>query len=203
MWCLDKITKIEKDVGYVLGGKPINLSDLAEQFKVTDATVSRNLQRLEEEGYLKRRHTPYGIVLIVLKAKKRFNKNVEPPYKNVKPPYENVEPNKTVSIDKTIDTSGVAAGEIVLLIDSFKEINPSFGKWYGNKTQRAAANRLIETHGLDQLLKIVKILPKTNTMQYVPTITTIVELEDKYAKLKATLEKKKEESLKTKSTVAF
>ena len=101
MWCLDKITMVKDGIGYVLGGKPINLSDLAEQLGVTEMTVSRNLERLEEWGYIKKLRTPYGIVIKVMKAKKRFNKNVGSIglNKNVESRNENVDSNKIVSVD--------------------------------------------------------------------------------------------------------
>lgn len=93
MWLIDKVTKIDEDgTGWVLGGKPIHLQDLANS--VTEDTVSRNLQRLELEGYIVINHAPYGLIIKVLKTKKRFGKNVEPTSakmpggvgKNVEPP---------------------------------------------------------------------------------------------------------------------
>lgn len=74
MWIMDKVTKIDSHgTGWVLGGKAINLDDLAEN--CSKVTVSRNLQRLQTEGYINLQHTPHGIIISVNKAKKRFNKN--------------------------------------------------------------------------------------------------------------------------------
>lgn len=96
MWCLDKITKIdEKGIGYVLGGKPIKLAEIARQMNFHKNTVSQNLAKLEKEGYIHKTLTPYGIVIRVMKAKKRFTGNSEPRT-------QNSEPNKIVSVDNTI-----------------------------------------------------------------------------------------------------
>lgn len=51
--------------------------------------------------------------------------------------------------------------DIDQLIEKFQLLNASVS--YGNKTQRAACQKLIETHGLEKIIKIVEtILPKTN-----------------------------------------
>lgn len=124
LWCLDKVTKIDNEgVGLVLGGKPIQLKDVVGGHRVT---VSRRLTHLEKEGYIKLTHTPYGIVIRVMKVKKRFNKIAKPQAKRInksakeglaktlnpldksaKPVCENAKPNKTVTIDNTEDNNRV------------------------------------------------------------------------------------------------
>ena len=107
LWCLDKVTKIDKNgIGWVLGGKPINLSDISTQLGISRMSVSRNLNRLQQKKYLILTHTPYGIRVKLNKAKKIFFKKDEKklspelstsnPHrnKNVYPRNENVEPNK-------------------------------------------------------------------------------------------------------------
>lgn len=82
MWLLDKITKIDKDgLGWVLGGKPIKLDEMAKN--KSRITVSRNLQTLKKNGYINLKHTPYGIIISVNKAKKRFNKSDKPEIQNI------------------------------------------------------------------------------------------------------------------------
>jgi hypothetical protein len=92
---------------------------------------------------------------------------------------------------------------IVSVIDAFKDVNPSYQKWYPNKTQRAAASHLISIHGLERVLKVVAFLPKSNTMPYFPTITTPSQLEDKWAALEAAAERKRAEINSKKANVAF
>lgn len=81
-------------------------------------------------------------------------------------------------------------GEIIL---SFEGVNPSFKRWYANTTQRGAIDRLIVSHGVEQVKKIIALLPRTNGMQFFPTITTPAQLEDKWAQLESALRRKKEE----------
>ena len=79
MWCIDRVTKIDDEgFGWVLGGKPINLSEPANDMEVHEVTVSRNLTKVEEKGYIKKFLTPNGIRILVSKAKQGFNRNVKP-----------------------------------------------------------------------------------------------------------------------------
>lgn len=111
--------------------------------------------------------------------------------------------NNTHSNNNTHISEGKPSQEIVAVIDAFKEINPAYKKWFGNKTQRASTERLVKEHGLEQLLKVINILPITNKKRYMPTITTPLELEDKWAKLRSNLERIKEEKKELKAQVAF
>jgi hypothetical protein len=88
-----------------------------------------------------------------------------------------------------INTSEQSSPEIPLIIDLFKEVNPSYKKWFGNKTQRGAVSRLLEAHGFEKLEKIIKLLPKSNNQKYCPVITTPLQLEDKFAQLATALQK--------------
>ena len=91
------------------------------------------------------------------------------------------------SIQKKLPASQSDAGLIVELINSFKEVNPSFGRWYGNTTQRGACDRLIAIYGLGQVKKVVALLPRTNKIPYFPTIATPSQLEDKWVHLESAL----------------
>lgn len=78
MWCLDKVTRVdEHEIGWVRGGKPINLQDIAEELGVHPVTVSNHLTKLENEQYIFRVHTAYGIIITVAKAKKRFSRSAK------------------------------------------------------------------------------------------------------------------------------
>lgn len=77
MWLLDHMTRIDGNgYGWVLGGKPIKLAELAQDLGVHRSTVSRSLSRLQEEGYVDVIHAPYGLVIRVCKARKVFGHNV-------------------------------------------------------------------------------------------------------------------------------
>lgn len=78
MWCLDKITKIDEiGIGWVLGGKPINLKSIAEDIGITEPKISKNLNKLKNAGYIGIKRTPYGMIISINKAKKRFAQKVK------------------------------------------------------------------------------------------------------------------------------
>lgn len=121
MWCLDKITKIdEKHDGWVLGGMPIRLKMIAKDLGITEQKISKNLNKLEAAGYLELIHAPYGIVIKVKKAQKRFNQKGKPevenrfnlkgkaPNQKGKPRNQKGKPNKTRQITKTVDNTSLA-----------------------------------------------------------------------------------------------
>lgn len=106
--------------------------------------------------------------------------------------------NKRNKETTTKETSGVSQSDpamIVKIIDSFEGINPSFKRWYANKNQRAACDRLLGDNGADRVLKVIALLPLTNTKAYFPTITTPVQLEHDWAKLRFRLEQEKNKTI--------
>ena len=87
------------------------------------------------------------------------------------------------------------------LIKLFEIINPSCKTYYGNTTQRKACKFLISTYGFEKVGKIVtELLPQTNGMEYLPTITTPVQLKDKWSQLEAAV-KKERSKIKSKGNV--
>ncbi len=72
-WLIDRIPKNgERDgVGMVLGGRPIKISEMVETMKGSSyKAVRRQLDILEEQGYISRRRTPYGFVVEVRNSRK-------------------------------------------------------------------------------------------------------------------------------------
>lgn len=114
-----------------------------------------------------------------------------------------LEPKLELELEPKPKAEQSSAKEISVIIDSFKEVNPAYSKWFSNKTQRSACARLLTQHKLDKILKVITILPRTNKMPYMPKITTPLNLEDKWANLEAQLISKKSESLLKQSKVAF
>src|SRR3990167_9268741 len=78
---------------------------------------------------------------------------------------------------------------INLLIDKFKEINPSYKNFFANKTQRGCLGRLVEQFGTEHIGRVIDMLPSIQGVPYAPTITTPKELEDKIAALKSFIQK--------------
>lgn len=86
-----------------------------------------------------------------------------------------------------------SAGLIPQIIKLFEEVNPACKTMYGNTTQRRACDNLIQEYGFEEISKIVSILPKTNKIPYLPTITTPSQLWDKYQALRDGIQRKKQE----------
>lgn len=100
------------------------------------------------------------------------------------------------------ETSSV--DEIPLLIKAFEAINPASKRFYNNTTQRKACQSLISEYGLDRVLTVIeKTLPKTNGLQFFPTITTPLQLNDKWVALESAVRKYQAEKQTTKNKVAF
>jgi len=85
------------------------------------------------------------------------------------------------SIEK--DTTETSSDNIPLLIKSFEKLNPASKNFYGNKTQR----KVVE-----------ESLPKTNGLQFFPTITTPLQLYEKWVALESAIRKYQSEKLLTK-----
>lgn len=90
-----------------------------------------------------------------------------------------------VRLEKEKAPASGAGNEIAEIITLFKEVNPSIGKYYANKTQRAAVDRMLKLYGKVELAKIISVLPEINQRKYWPKSTTPLQLEDNLGKYKA------------------
>jgi hypothetical protein len=70
LWCIDKVTKERDGVGLVLGGAPVKLERIATDLSCGKETARRHFKKLEKEGYIRTRRTPYGQVIEVLNSRK-------------------------------------------------------------------------------------------------------------------------------------
>lgn len=87
------------------------------------------------------------------------------------------------------EESGVDEKEVSEVINLFKEVNPNYKVLFSRMPQRKAAKRLLQTHGLDKLRQIARFLPRSNTTEYMPVITTPVQLEAKMGQLAAAIQR--------------
>lgn len=85
----------------------------------------------------------------------------------------------------TISNASVAEtkDEINPLIELFKDVNPSYERLFGNKTEREAMKRLLKKLGREKLEAMITFLPKNNATKFAPTITTPYMLEKKMGDL--------------------
>jgi len=75
------------------------------------------------------------------------------------------------------------------VIKGFELIDPKNKTYYSNTTQRGACDFLIEEYGLQEVLNRILVLPKSNGTPYFPTITTPVQLRDKWVQLEKAVER--------------
>jgi hypothetical protein len=108
---------------------------------------------------------------------------------------------KTISIDNTVrqyseDESSQQKevnNQIVEIITDMIVVNPACRRMYGRKDQRAAVQDLLKDYGFDLVKNVIKLLPKTNKKAFLPTITTPVQLRDKWSQLESGLSKLKDQ----------
>ncbi len=85
------------------------------------------------------------------------------------------------------------------IFEAFGKINPAMKKSYGNTTQRQACVNLIKEYSFERVLFVVgNTLPRTNKIQFFPTIDTPYELFNKWSKLESAIVKYKLEKDKPK-----
>lgn len=72
------------------------------------------------------------------------------------------------------------------ILKEFEALNPSCKMYYNRPNQRQACDDLIATYGFDRVKIIIeKTLPKTNTMKFFPSITTPLQLWEKWSSLES------------------
>lgn len=102
-----------------------------------------------------------------------------------------------------VATRSVAGKEIQELIDLFEPINPSYSRMFRNKTERAAAGRLIGKYGFEKISAFVKTLPIVLSRPYAPRVSSPYQLERKLGELKQFIaqEKNKNQSIRKSVTI--
>lgn len=80
--------------------------------------------------------------------------------------------------------------EVSELIKEFENINPACKRMYGIPVQRNACQDLIDTYGFERVKKVISdTLPKTNGMDYFPTINTPQLLWKKWSDLEVAIKR--------------
>ena len=94
---------------------------------------------------------------------------------------------KNITETSSVDKFNPLGSEI---IKSFETLNPACKKMYGNPTQRKACDDLIQEYTLERVKSVIeKTLSKTNGLQFFPTITTPMQLRDKWVSLESAIRK--------------
>jgi len=193
MW--NNNTIVVKEGQFITGRK-----ELSKVTGISETTIERILDYLEKEHQIgQQKTTKYRLITIVnwkdyqIKDNKRTTNGQQT---DTNKEYNNVKNEKNTTEASSVD--------IPILIKAFEGLNPASKKFYGIPTQRNACKALIDTYGLDRVKTVIeKTLPKTNGLQFFPTITTPLQLQDKWVQLESAIRKYQSENKKIKSNVAF
>jgi hypothetical protein len=172
---------------------------LANILKVEPHTIQSGLERLEERRYIVRRYADKErkirteIQGLIHFKKVPTNEGTVPSNEGTLPtnegtgvPTNEYQSNKSIN-NKSISISPApsAGKDVQELIDLFKQVNPTYERFFKNTTQRGAIQRMLQKFGREKLEQIIRVLPKTNAERYAPTITTPYELERDLGRLSA------------------
>ncbi len=178
---------------------------LGERYGLKANTISIIISKLVNKGYIDNLGVSNGRNRHLIAKKDKPNqrqgmKKIKGTLsEKSKAPFEK---NQTIdnSIENNIDNNllapqagaGNESSQIPLVLKEFESLNLACKNFYGNKTQRKAVQDLIDVHGYDRVVFLIReVLPKSNKVAYMPNITTPVQLRDGYAKLENALHKHK------------
>jgi len=177
------------------------LSELENQNDITLKTIQQNGQQIKFlttlitivkydkwQGDDTAKRTPDGHQTDTKQDIYNNDKNV----KNDK--NEDIESNDSESPTKEI-TITEEKNEINLLIERFKQVNPTYTRLFSKPPQRASLERLIKQFGFEQVGKMIDGLTKIFGKPYAPRITTPYQLEEKLADYISFLKQKSEERI--------
>jgi hypothetical protein len=89
----------------------------------------------------------------------RVNNRVEPSKRQEKSRVNDVDCKDTQFKDNTVKVSEVPSQDIKIFIDLFKELNPSYERFFSNKTERECAKRLLKKYGIEKMTNTLLALP--------------------------------------------
>ena len=180
----------------------ITYLEIQTNTKATKAQIDHCIRYLKKEQMLATQKATRGMHITVVKYDiyqdlDNYKSDTGGELKATQKRHRSDTKNKNVKNDKNVknvisktsfaDKNPTLISEIIKL---FESINPACKKMYGNITQRGACEFLLEEYGFDRVKKIIEaVLPKSNGMEFFPTITTPCKLRDKWADLEFALKK--------------
>lgn len=183
---------------------------LSKRWKWSRDKVRRYLKCLENDEDIIQQNNEVTTIITIVKYDLWQGKNIETIQQTIQ---QKNNKQYTYKKDKKEKNNTIPATEVALteeqlkhkkdidsLISLFKDVNPSYQRLFGNKAQRAAADRLIKQYGFEKMASGVRALPEIINKKYAPRITSPYELERDLGKLVAFLNQEKQ--MKT-NKVAF
>ena len=186
--------------GQMLTGR----KELSKETGIPESTIEDILIYLEKQHQIQQQKTTkYRLITIVNWIKHQSSNSTSDNKATTKQQQSDTNKNEKKEKNEKKDTTEQSSEDINLLIKSFESINPACKRMYGNTTQRKSCRSLIDTYGFERLQKIITdTLPKTNGLQYFPTITTPLQLHDRFIILESAIRKYQSEKLSSKKGIA-
>lgn len=203
---------IRKTYGYNKKQDRISFTQFEKHTGISRQTINKTIKNLVAKGMIVKIYLPEGnIGYTFIKDKEKWVVKTHLLVKGKWSTSKDVLTKTSKDVlthkrkkDNTKEIAETSSADIVLLLDMFIKINPAVKRMFGNTTQRKACRELIDTYGLERLEKIIlTTLPKTNGMEFFPTITTPLQLLDKFTTLESAIKKYQSVNNKLKSNVAF
>lgn len=176
--------------------------ELSKETSIPESTIEDILKFLERQHQIQQQKTTKYRIITIVNWIKHQDKNSKSNNKATTKQQQS-DTNKNVKNEKKEDTE-TSSVDINLIIKSFEGLNPASKKFYGIPVQRKACQFLIETYGLERVITVIeKTLPKTNGLNFFPTITTPLQLQDKWISLESAIRKYQSEKQIIKNKIAF
>jgi len=166
---------------------------LSELMSIGERAIKMYLDDLEREGYIiriftdknKRNRKEIKCTLSFERGNHQFPQG-EPPVPSAREmPVPQNNKREKENKNNIYSNASVADTEVSEIINSFKDVNPSYKRMFGNKTERNATKRLIEEHGFEKVKNMVDHLKEIINKPFAPRVTTPYTLEKKLGELKA------------------
>lgn len=180
---------------------------LALETGIAESTIEDILKMLEREHQIQQQKTTkYRLITIVNWGE--YQKSNSTSDSEATTSRQQADTNKNNNNIKNVrkEITEHSSADIVLLIKAFEGINPACKRMYGIPPQRQACQDLIASYGFDRVKMVIEqTLPKTNTIPYFPTITTPIQLRDRWATLESKIHQYQSEAKtkKDKYPIAF
>lgn len=177
-------------------------STIANVLGTTGRVVQNGMTRLEEFGYIRRIYkdgAKRNRTEIQCTVAYKYSKSANVPQDTRVRPIDDsayhlqMTRGRIRNKNKEKNTSASQSdANIPVIIDLFKEVNPSYANLFKRMPQRMAVERLLKAHGVEKLTSIISYLPKSNAAKYAPVITTPLQLEERLGALIAWSQKQKD-----------
>lgn len=200
-----KVQKLER--GQILTGR----KKLSADTGINEHKIDRILKCLISEQQIEQQTTTKYRVITILNYNKYqdVEQQTEPQVSNKRATTEHIVRIKEDKKDKnnTILATDVAGKSRfnplgAEILHAFEEVDPKNKTYYSNTTQRGACDYLLETYGLEEVLKRITVLPKTNRVPFFPKINSPNDLKEKWVKLQDAVDTKRME-IKSNNKTAF